>query len=380
MKYFLFLFLFLFASLTLIGHPILQNNFAVKIKKNQTYEISVSLNLAFLLCQDLLSDFEKYDKEYKRLVALSNEDFNQEVLARKKEILSKFSFGFNNINCEEKNLEIDLSLRKQQSFTPPNLSDNQIHSLELCSILKITGLINPSGATSFFWENNDLIKDDILKVYLGTSEDFAIVWVSPSEKKIVSLTSLSVNTIEVVKEYVKQGYLHILPKGLDHILFMLCLFFLFKSWKSLLLQISIFTIAHSITLALVTLNVFSFKSSFVEPLIALSICVVGIENIFSDKINKYRLFLIFLFGLLHGMGFADALAKLGLPENKLLASLVSFNVGVEFGEITVVLIFYLIVGHWFYKKDWYRNRISIPCSLVISIYAFCLFIMRLQIF
>ena len=107
--------------------------------------------------------------------------------------------------------------------------------------------------------------------------------------------------------------------------------------------------------------------------------MVGIENIFFEKINKYRYFLIFLFGLLHGMGFADALEKLGLPENKLLATLVSFNVGVELGQIAVVLIFYLIIGRWFYKKDWYRNRISIPCSLAISIYAFYLFVMRLQI-
>ena len=126
------------------------------------------------------------------------------------------------------------------------------------------------------------------------------------------------------------------------------------------------------------MHVFSFKSTIVEPLIALSICVVGIENLFSDKINKYRISLIFIFGLLHGMGFADALSKLGLPENKLAVSLISFNVGVEFGQIAVVTIAYLVLGHWFYKKDWYRNRITIPCSILISLFAFYLFVTRLQ--
>jgi hydrogenase/urease accessory protein HupE len=378
MKYFYLFILLIFNCLSLFSHPILQNNLTVKIKDNLTYEISTSINLAFLLCQDSIGDFQKFDKEYKRLLALSNEDFCKEALAREKEILSKYTFGFNNIKSESNKIEIDKALRKQQIISAYGLSESLTHSDELCVVLKIFGEIKPNFVSSFYWENPDPIRVDMLKVTIGDNEEPAIVWVPPLEKKEISLTNLPTKTLDVIREYITQGLLHIIPKGLDHILFMLCLFFLFKSWKSLLLQISIFTIAHSITLALVTMNVFSFKSTIVEPLIALSICVVGIENLFSDKINKFRISLIFIFGLLHGMGFADALSKLGLPENKLAVSLISFNIGVEFGQIAVVTITYLVLGHWFYKKDWYRNRITIPCSILISLFAFYLFVTRLQ--
>ena len=309
MKYVYLIILLIFNCISLFSHPILQNNLTVKIKENHTYEISISINLAFLLCHDSIGDFQKFDKEYKRLLALSNEDFCKEALAREKEILSKYTFGFNNFKSESNKIEIDKALRKQQIISAYGISESLMHSDELCVVLKIIGENKPNFASSFYWENPDPIRVDMLKITIGDNEEPAIVWVPPLEKKEISLTNLPTKTLDVVKEYITQGFFHIIPKGLDHILFMLCLFFLFKSWKSLLLQISIFTIAHSITLALVTMHVFSFKSTIVEPLIALSICVVGIENLFSDKINKYRISLIFIFGLLHGMGFADALSK-----------------------------------------------------------------------
>lgn len=377
MKCFLFAITLFFAHITAFSHPILLNNISINFKEMREYEIQIKVNLAYLLCQDLISNFEKYDIEYKRLVSLSNEDFIKEVESRKKEILSKFVFGFSDIKKENSNLEIDFSLRKQQHLFGGVISEDLNHSDELHCTLIITGEISPLAATKFYWENIDFVKTDILKVVRDKKDELALIWVQPLEKKEISLVKLPIQTLDVIKEYVKQGFLHILPQGLDHILFMLCLFLLFKNWKTLLLQISVFTIAHSITLILVTLNYFSFKSIYVEPLIALSICVVGVENLFSEKINKYRITLIFLFGLLHGMGFADVLTKLGLPENKMIVSLISFNVGVELGQIAVVTIAYLLIGHWFYKKDWYRYKITIPCSIMISIYAFYLFITRL---
>lgn len=380
MKFYIAIIIFLISNIRIFGHPILQNNITVQIKDNHEYEISTDVNLAFLLSQDLISDFNKFDQEFKRLIALSNDDFKKEAFARKNEILAKYVFGFNDKKSVESNLEIDVSHRVQQLLISNSKLDDLTHSNELNVTIKLTGKINPVDATFLYWENVDMVKIDMLKMVKGNANDLGVVWVKPFEVKKISLSNLPVKAIDIILEYIKQGFLHILPLGLDHILFMLCLFLLFKNWKTLLLQISVFTIAHSITLILVTLQLISLKSSVVEPLIALSICVVGLENLYSEKINKYRILLIFLFGLLHGMGFADALSKLGLPENKLLISLISFNVGVELGQIAVVTIAYFTIGFWFYKKEWYRQRITIPFSIVISLYAFYLFVTRLPIF
>ena len=128
-----------------------------------------------------------------------------------------------------------------------------------------------------------------------------------------------------------------------------------------------FTVAHTLTLALSMKGVISLPSNIVEPLIALSIAYVGIENIFARSLHKSRLVLVFLFGLLHGLGFAGVLSDFGMPPNAFATALISFNVGVELGQIAVILCAYLCVGIWFRHKPWYHNRIAVPGSLIISI-------------
>ncbi|RYG17449.1 hypothetical protein EON82_23845, partial [bacterium] len=102
--------------------------------------------------------------------------------------------------------------------------------------------------------------------------------------------------------YLRMGFLHILPEGLDHILFILGLFVLGSSTKALLKQVTAFTVAHSITLALATLNIVHLPSRIIEPLIAASIAFVAIENIFLKDVKPWRTAVVFLFGLIHGMG------------------------------------------------------------------------------
>jgi hypothetical protein len=166
--------------------------------------------------------------------------------------------------------------------------------------------------------------------------------------------------------YLKLGFTHILPLGLDHILFVLCIFFLGKNLKSILIQATAFTISHSITLILAVTGVFSPPSNFVEPIIALSIFYVAIENSFVEKVKPTRIVLITLFGLIHGMGFASVLNDLGLPPNKFTLSLIMFNIGVEIGQITVILLAWFLIGKWFWKKRWYRKRIVVPISFIIA--------------
>lgn len=169
--------------------------------------------------------------------------------------------------------------------------------------------------------------------------------------------------------YLQQGFAHILPLGLDHILFVLSLFLLSPKLKPVLWQATAFTVAHSITLGLAMFKVITPSPAIIEPIIALSIMYVALENIFSPSLKKSRIGIVFLFGLVHGMGFANALGSLGLPQNSYLTSLIMFNVGVELGQLAVILAAFFLFGKWFGNKAYYRKAIVIPLSVLIVIMA-----------
>ena len=177
---------------------------------------------------------------------------------------------------------------------------------------------------------------------------------------------LQPSRVKVATRYLNFGFEHILPKGLDHILFVLALFLLSIKFSYLLWQITAFTIAHSITLGLSIYGYVSLSSAVVEPLIALSIVFVAFENLMTSQLNPWRPIVVFIFGLLHGLGFAGVLSELGLPRGDFLTALVTFNVGVELGQLTVIGSAYLFLG-WFISKTWYRKLVIIPASLVIAI-------------
>jgi len=170
---------------------------------------------------------------------------------------------------------------------------------------------------------------------------------------------------EIAGQYLWLGYTHILPKGLDHILFVLGIFLLSPRLKPMLLQVTAFTIAHSITLGLSIYGVLSLPSRIVEPLIALSIAYVAIENVVTRELKPWRLALVFMFGLLHGLGFAGVLRELGLPRDEFLTALLTFNLGVEGGQLTIIAAALLAVSP-FMTKGWYRQRVVIPASLLIA--------------
>jgi HupE/UreJ protein len=171
-----------------------------------------------------------------------------------------------------------------------------------------------------------------------------------------------------LREYATLGFTHILPKGLDHILFVVGLFLLGTRWRPLLLQVTLFTIAHSVTLGLSMLGVVSLPSRVVEPLIALSIAYVAVENLFTTELTPWRGALVFLFGLLHGLGFAGVLGELGVPAGQFTIALVSFNVGVELGQLAVIALAMLAVGWWRAARlETYRRWVVVPASLAIAI-------------
>jgi len=174
---------------------------------------------------------------------------------------------------------------------------------------------------------------------------------------------------EAALVYLGLGYRHILPLGFDHILFILSLFLLSPKIKPLLTQATAFTVAHSITLGLAMYGVITPPVKIVEPLIAVSILFVALENIFSPKLKASRIGVVFLFGLIHGLGFASVLSTLGLPKSSYLFSLIMFNIGVELGQLTIIIAAYFLLAKWFGKKPYYRKFVVMPFSAIIVVIA-----------
>jgi HupE / UreJ protein len=184
-------------------------------------------------------------------------------------------------------------------------------------------------------------------------------------------------TWDIAWRYTKLGFTHIIPGGSDHALFVLGLFLLSPRLKSILWQITAFTVAHSITLFLTTFGVIRLSPNIIEPTIAATIAFVAIENLFVTRVHAWRPAVAFLFGLVHGMGFASALREVGLPTGKLVAGVLAFNVGVEGGHLAVLAAAFLALG-WWRSTPWYRKRVAIPLSVGIGAIATVWIVQRLS--
>ena len=176
-------------------------------------------------------------------------------------------------------------------------------------------------------------------------------------------------TQDVVLFYLKLGFTHIIPQGFDHILFVVGLCLLSQKVKTILWQATAFTVAHSITLALSMKSIIVAPSALVEPIIAVSILFVAIENMLITELKPWRILLVFAFGLIHGLGFASSLNEIGLPRNKFTTSIISFNVGVELGQIVIILAVFCLLILPFGKKPFYRKWIVFPASILIGLIA-----------
>ena len=169
----------------------------------------------------------------------------------------------------------------------------------------------------------------------------------------------------VIPRYFGIGFTHILPDGLDHILFLLGLFFLTRDFAVLLFQMTLFTLAHSLTLGLSLYGFLSVPTTLVEVAIALSTAFIAIENLFFDELSRWRPWVVFAFGLIHGLGFAHSFQGHVVGGDDFLPALFSFNVGIECAQIVVVGIAFAAVAAW-WKRDAYRTMIARPASLMIA--------------
>ena len=252
------------------------------------------------------------------------------------------------------------------AYLPP-LERNRTAPMGLAEpgIMRISGPV-PRGATTFQFGYNRVVDEYPITV-APTVGDPVTRWLLAAQIsdtfELATLTPPS--RFQVAIQYLSLGFTHILPKGLDHILFVLGLFLLSTKFKPLLLQVTAFTVAHTLTLALTIYGVFTLAPAIVEPLIALSIAYVAVENLVTTELQPWRVAIVFAFGLLHGMGFAGVLGDLGLPRSEFITALLTFNVGVEIGQLTVIgAAFIAVVG--FRERSWFRVRVVVPASLAIA--------------
>ncbi len=223
--------------------------------------------------------------------------------------------------------------------------------------------------------NYELFSDDapaasnIASIYRNNKVESFVF--SPSNR-MLRLEPKQIPWWQQAKSFLLLGIKHILT-GYDHLLFLLTIIILGGNLKSLFKIITAFSFSHSITLTLAVLNIFTLPARFVESMIALSIIYVAAENLWRDpeKATKQRWLLSLFFGLIHGLGFAGILREMSLTKTNLLSSLVSFNIGVEIGQVAIVSLAYLILlalKRWSWSSS-VRSALSLG-AVVIGVFWF----------
>ncbi|MEM9436623.1 MAG: HupE/UreJ family protein, partial [Pseudomonadota bacterium] len=222
-----------------------------------------------------------------------------------------------------------LSLNGVQVSVPPS------EELARETLISVSAPMEPgSEGVQFGWaaENGVLIVRQSRggQVYAALVENGQLSELLPADGVVEETAG------EAFWRFLLAGFEHIIPLGVDHILFVLGLFFFALKWSPILWQVTAFTVAHTVTLALATLGVINIPDEWmwlVEAFIALSITWVAVENILQPKLGWVRPAVVFAFGLLHGLGFASVLSDFGLSQGQFVVSLIAFNIGVEIGQL-----------------------------------------------
>lgn len=251
-----------------------------------------------------------------------------------------------------------------ESVDIPEIGDTRVARL---SRVVLSGAI-PPGARVFQWTYAPAFGASVLRIQ--AADGVTAQWLAEGRQSApypLATARQEAGRAEIAVRYLTLGFSHILPLGLDHILFVLGLFLLSPRLRPLLIQISAFTVAHTLTLALSLYEVLALSPRVVEPLIALSIIYVAVENIVTPRLHPWRPFVVFGFGLLHGMGFAGVLKEIGLPRSEFLTGLLGFNLGVELGQLAVIVLAYLLIGRWCKDPQVYRARVARPASAMIAL-------------
>ena len=351
------------------AHQTIPSTLQLSHKDNKSYQLTIYTNIEAMMTgvgsEHNDTNNSPFTVEYNTLRSLSVAQVNNRAMTFAKTLPQRMQFTDANgstlsfdIQLEELNIlpNLDLSLPRESLIT-----------------YKVTTL-KALSTVRFQWEK--ALGDAVLNVTqkerkLGTlwiragHPSKAIIFNAPAEIKGQSSF-----------DYVIIGFEHILPLGLDHILFVIGLYLLSQRLAPLLWQVTVFTVAHSITLALATLGIITLSPIIVEPLIAASIAFVALENLRHHTLTKSRIIIVFIFGLLHGMGFAGVLGEIGLNPIAFISSLISFNVGVELGQLAVITGMYLAFGSWLGKTQYWEKWFRTPLSIIIAMIGIFWFVER----
>jgi len=200
-----------------------------------------------------------------------------------------------------------------------------------------------------------------------------------SRTQMEHVTGSSQSAVAVIRRFVPEGIRHILI-GPDHILFLVGLLLPGGTPRRLLVVVTSFTVAHSITLSLAALDLFTPSPQIIEPAIALSIVYVGFDNLLVRKGRDARTWIAFAFGFIHGFGFANVLREMELPRRALGWSLFSFNVGVEIGQLLVVLIVASLLAAIRSRSETAARYVAVAGSIVVIVAGAFWFTQRLLFF
>ena len=350
---------FIFFASQVSSHELSPNIINFQIDKNRI-SIEFTTNLeAYLAGVDfsILDNTNDHDNEtyYKTLRKLNNSELTKIFLKNWDKFVSLFSI-------------VNEDGTKLSNFNFSKIDTEDIDNPQVSRLSNIYFFVENQEMKPVTFQASRTLGEIIFR-QIGVENGVTQFLLSGEKSKIISAkTEKPLDWIDTFLDYIHVGFAHILPKGLDHILFVFGLLFLTPKFYPLLIQVSIFTLAHTITLAISSLKIINISTAIIEPLIAASIIYVAIENFFNSSLTKYRSIIIFFFGLLHGLGFASVLSSFGLPGTNFIWALVGFNVGVEIGQLTIILAFYTIFIYWIKTKNYYRNYISIPGSLIIALF------------
>ena len=374
----LIIFFYFFSFLTLfsigaISHEIRPSIADYKIEENILY-FDIRLNAELILSGIDASNITDTNSSplsatYDDLRSLTRENLKILLIESWDDIQSKINLNINEVSTKFELVDI-------------NIEANRDFEISRDSILYLKYELDEDDEfLTFKWsekygpiiirEINELKKeDDLYTEYLqaGLQTD-----------KIFIRSENTQSIFKSIINYFILGIQHIIPKGLDHILFIVGLFFFSVTLRPLLIQVTMFTIAHSITLIFVSVSYINVNPLIVEPIIALSIAYVGIENIFKQYVKEYlRYIIIFFFGLLHGLGFALVLSDIGYQSSKLILNLISFNLGIEAAQIFIILSLYVLLGIKFSNKKYYRYIFQVPVSFFIALIGIYWFFERIN--
>jgi len=353
-------FLLCLCALPVVAHEIRPAVVDVHLQVDGTYQVALQVNMEAVLAGVSPAHNDTNESpnadSYNRLRALPARQLEERIRA----FWPQYGEGLR--------LEFD-SARSAPALTALDIPEPGDLARARLTTLRLTGSI-PPGAKTLRWTYASQYGGSVLRLHRAGASDIIAAWIREGEASATYPLAGDVagaTRTAVFGQYLVLGFTHILPKGLDHMLFVLGLFLLSTQLAPLLWQVTAFTLAHSITLALSMYGVIALSPAIVEPLIAASIVAVAVENLLTARLHVWRVFVVFGFGLLHGLGFAGVLTEIGLPRDEFVTGLIAFNVGVEGGQLAVIALAFLAVGYWFRHKPWYRTRVVMPLSAAIAL-------------